>query len=822
MADANILKQASNSGEFSPRMVARTDLEQYAFGAETLENVLLLQQGGWMRRPGFRFVGSVKDPSVKTHLLSFVFSTVQAYIIEAGNNYFRFFRDFGQVFADTHDAAITNGDFTSGIAGWTDLSTGTAAIAHDAVNGRLSLVNGVADIAIAEQSVPTSDTGVSHVLRFTVHGIPGDTVKLRIGNSSGGTELANDLVFPVGHHAWAFTPTVSPFFIQFRNDVEKTLQVDDVFFLSDEPAEIETPYLASEIESVQIAQSNDTLYMVHENHMPHKLLRFGNTSWSVVPVAFNDGPYLGVNFTTTTITPSAVTGLGITLTASAANGINDGLGFLATDVGRSVRLLHTSTWGYAVITGVTSNLIVTADVKRDFGAGTAVAIWRLGMWSDTTGYPRAVSFYESRLAMAANPIRPQTFWLSQTDDFENFQPDNGSGTVEDDDAISRTIASEKVNSILWIASTNQMVMGTAGGAWIVRSTNLDEPVTPANIQAKQQTTRKADDAGPVKIDQTVIYLQAGRRRVVGFALVSSSSSGASYQAFDLTTFAEHIMGSGGGRFVYQEEPHSLVWGLRDDGQAALLVYRPENEVLGWSRMKAGGSFGGGDAAIDAVASIPGNSAAGTEERDETWIIAQRTIAGQTVRYVEVQERDHQDGDDQSDAFYVDSGLTYDGPATDTLTGLAHLEGQTVQVLTEGAVHPDRVVTGAQITLDEEYTKAQIGLGYVSKYKSLKFDHGGVKGTAQTFEKELGRVGLVLDNALGVQIGDDPSRLFEEEFRDVEDLTDTAVPFFTGERIIDDFISHLSTDPRVFIEIAKPVPATVLAMTVHVNTNDVDG
>lgn len=890
MARANAIIPAFNSGEFSPRMAARVDLAQYRFAGETFENLVLLQQGGFMRRPGTRFVNAVKTESLKTRLLSFVFSTVQAYIIEAGNGYFRFYKDLGRITVADTDAAITNGDFTSDISGWTDRSgilelpfdaetgaftvglvvtggtsaaTGTivainkgagttygiltlsgpsgtfqdnetitdtstgsatanapggflgtsAAISHDATNGRLNLDGLTGDYAWVEQSVTTTATNTEHVLRFSVAGVTGDTIELRIGESATANDLIDDYELGVGEHSIAFTPTASPFYVQFRAR-DKTVQIDGVSIIDNAPVELDAPYATDDIAAVKYAQTADIMYLTHPDYRPRRLLRYGDASWSLEEVDFNDGPYLTENATATTLTPAATTGLGIAVTASSTQGINSGAGFLSSDIGRLIRIGHSGTYGYAVIVGHTSAYAITVDIKRDFAAATATADWSLGAWSDTTGWPRAVTFYESRSAWAGTTAQPQTVWLSQSGDFQNMQPDNGAGAVADDDAITRTVASQTVNAILWMLTADKLVAGTTTNQLVMRSTLDDEPITPANFSVKPQTTRACADVDAIAIDEAAVFVQRGKRRLLVFGQMNGG-----YRAFDLTVFAEHVGRSGVVEMAYQEEPHSIVWALRADGVLAALTYRPEQEVIGWSRHILGGAFGSGDAVVESIATIPGGTAAGTEARDELWCIVKRTVDGATRRYIEVFEKDYEDGDDSADAFYVDSGVTYDGADTDTITGLGHLEGETVKVLAEGAVHPDRTVSGGSITLDAAYGKVQAGLGYTHKYKSLKLEGGGTIGSAITQTRRIGRLGLILDNTLGLKLGDSESRLRAIPFRTVGDAMDTAVPPFTGEKIIEDFASEWAQDPRIHIQGDSPAPLTVLGIAPHLEVSD---
>lgn len=85
------------SGEISPRLYGRYDIDKYSHAAKTLKNILIHQAGSGQRRPGTKFVAEVKTSSLKTRLITFEFSTTQTYILEFGNQYIRFYRNQGQI-----------------------------------------------------------------------------------------------------------------------------------------------------------------------------------------------------------------------------------------------------------------------------------------------------------------------------------------------------------------------------------------------------------------------------------------------------------------------------------------------------------------------------------------------------------------------------------------------------------------------------------------------------------------------------------------------------------------------------------------------------
>lgn len=840
MTRSNPYLSAFNAGEFSPRMVARVTFDAYDNAAAQMENLILMPQGGFQRRPGTRYVAAVKDQAAETALLPFEFSTTQSYALEFGDQYVRFFRNQGQLTAAGVGATITNGDFTSNITGWTDQSSGTGAISHNATDGRLSLdSDGSGNEAIAEQAVTTTTTGVEHTLKFDAIGVRGDPFIVRVGSSSGASDYLSE-VLRVGYHSLSFTPAASPFYIQFEFDRARSLEIDNVSILDNVPFEVGSPYDTSAssrvLFEIKTAQSADTLYVAHSDYPLYKLLRRGVTSWSFEQVLLRDGPFLTENATTTTLTLSGTSG-SINVTASAVTGINDGQGWLAADVGRSIRWKDPAgNWTWLKITARTSATVAVADVLGATpSAGTATTAWRLGLLSDTTGFASTVGLFEERMFLAGSALAPQRLDASITADFERFSDTDLDGSVVDDNGFSYTIATDKVNRIYWLVSTSRLILGTSGGEFVVSSSGA--ALTPSDLQIRENTSYGAANLAPMKINNRVLFAQRADRKLRDLRFSFEVDS---YIATDVTILADHITQSGVKQMAYQAEPDSLAWCLRNDGQIATLVYEPGQQVEGWSRQVFGGSFGSGHAVCESVAAIPGQDAAGqvfpSNDRDEVWVIVKRTIDGGTKRYVEVLERNYAGPRredyvtdaawttavlaDQGDAFYVDSGLTYDGASTTTISGLDHLEGETLDVWVDGAEHPQCVVSSGSITLDYAATKVQAGLPARWKFKSLKLPYGSSGGgfPAVVKTKLIHRVGYVLMDATPFRHGRREEDLFVQEFRVVSDPMSTAVPLFTGE-YEGAFPGTNENDPRIFMEGVGPGPFSCLAIAPEMMTND---
>ena len=814
------LQPSFNAGELSPRLFARLDFAKYASGLEECLNLVPLPEGGLIRRPATRFVAEVGDSTKKHRAMAFEASADQQHILELGELTMRFYFRQGQLFVADTDAVVTNGAFTSNINDWDDISTGGAGntISHDSTNGRLTLeTSGSAadDIGWAEQDITTTDTDQQHVIKFRVVGDPGDKIEFQVGTATGLSDTFGPTEYQVGYHCVAFTPTTSPFYVQFRNlgsNADKDVQIDDVSIIDNAPVEIDTPYLEEDLFEIMRSQSADVMYMFHDITPTYKLERRGLASWSLVLVEWVDGPYLDLNTTSTTLTPGATSGVAVTVTASSIVGINGGQGFLSTDVHRLVRIDNGAEWGFGIIVGVTSTTVVTVHVKKDFAATTGVTDWHLGSWSNTTGWPRTGGFFEQRLYAAATANQPQTLWASQTGDFENHKPDNDAGTVEDDDALDFTLSADSISEIFWLsAGEDTLAIGTSGGEWVPSAEGI--VITPLDITIRRQTTHGAADVAPLRVGQIVLFAQRAGRRIREFGFNFETDG---YLAPDMTRLAPHITRSGIAEIAYQQEPDSLVWVVLNDGTLLSMTFRREEDVVGWARHQVGGSFGSGGAVVESVATVIGAADSGqvqdSDERNEVWVIVKRTINGSTKRYMEVLERDYDESHDQEDAYYADSIITYDDVATTTIAGLDHLEGEQVKIWGDGAILPEEpVCVNGCITLDTSVSVAQIGLAYTHRMKTLKVEGGNQAGTALGKKKRIYGLTLTLLNSQKISFGPSVTELEDKDFRNVSDPMDTAIPLFTGETFAE-FDGDWDVDTRIVIQGDDPAPFTLLALS----------
>jgi len=752
MAKASPAKTNFNTGEVTPLLAGRVDLEQYRNALKTSVNGIPMLQGGWTRRPGMKFCAEVKNHSEKCYLYPFEFSVTQAYMLIFGEAYLRFIRNQGLI-------TLTAQNITGATAANPVVIT---IVGHGYSNGDRVVIAGVGGMTQLNNR------------EFAVAGATADTFQLSGVNGS-------------GYDAYTSGGTAAKVY------------------------EIVSPYAGLQPYELKAAQSADVLYIAHPLHPPHKLTRTGHTAWTITAIDFQDGPYLSTNTTAIALTPSAATGVGVTLTATSAL-------FAASDVGRLIRIKEGSTWGWVKIVGYTSSTVVTVDIKSTLTNMNAKTTWRLGAWSATTGYPACVTFFEDRLFFAGATSTPQRIDGSETGGYETFSPTAFDGTVAADNALAFTLNSNDVNTIRWLIDDEKGLMaGTVGGEWIIRPSAQNEALSPTNITAKQSTSYGSANIPAVKAGKAALFVNRSARKLRELAYVFEVDG---FRAPDMNVLAEHITKGGIVDIAYQKEPQSIFWLPRTDGTLLSFTYEREQQVLGWSRHSLGGYSNSGQSApaiVESAAAIPVSDAS----RDELYVVVQRYVNGAIKRYIEYGAKLWEEDDAAADAVFLDSALTYSGAPVSALSGLWHLEGQTVGVWANGATHPDRTVVNGKITLnDDVYTKVAVGLKYNSDGQMLRIEAGAADGTAQGKLQRAHRVIVRVWKTLGLKLGYElnDATMYRPPMRTSAMDTDTAVELFTGD-IEATWEGNYTTENYICWRFDQPAPGTVLAVYPQLHTQD---
>lgn len=828
------------SGELSPKLMGRADIARYPNAAKELENFLILSAGGGQRRPGTKYVADVKDSSLATRIIDFTFGVTQAYTIEMGNLYMRFYANNGRLVESSK--TITGAtkanpvQITSAAHGYSDddwvVITGVVGMTE--LNGKTFIVDDA-----------TTNT-------FTLNDIDGANVDSTAYTTYGSGGVAKKVI------------------------------------------EVTTPYLTAELFDVQLAQKADVLYLTHSNHAQRKLERTSATAFSLSTITFLGGPFLDDNTGTTTITPSADTGNDITLTASAAL-------FNANHVGAYWKVksgivkIDTYTDTTHVVGDVQANQDGTAG---DLATGPAATDdWAEGAWSADEGYPGVVSFHEQRILYAKTKNSLQSFWGSYIRVFDDFFAGTG-----DSDSYRYTIDTEQVNAIRWLSSGSKALqIGTFGGTFSASSGSDTVPISPTNIIVVRDTTYGSAAIIPKRIGNFIYYIQRNLKTLRELG-ENPESIAETQRALDITVLSDHITGDDGiVDMAYQQSPNNVLWLVRDDGEVATLTRQIDQEVIGWTRQILGGSFvstATAQAEVESVAVIPGFTG-----DDQVWFIVKRTIDSTTRRYVEYlmpQTFDDQDdaffvdsglslddsktitgatkanpvvitsaahgftnGDqikivdvigmtELNGLFYKVKGKTDDtfqltntddvnidgtdyttyvtgGEVREMVTaisGLEHLEGETVQVLADGAVRPDCTVSSGAITLASKAAKVHVGLGFDSVIQTLPLSEGSATGTGISKKRKIFQTAIRFLESLGCQFGRDSDNLdtlyldliYFRKWGAAGDPQDSAADLFTGIKIVQ-FPAGWDRLGEVLIKQIQPLPMMILFIITYSEVNE---
>lgn len=467
--------------------------------------------------------------------------------------------------------------------------------------------------------------------------------------------------------------------------------------------------------------------------------------------------------------------------------------------------------GYCIvqITQVVSSTVAYATVVRyqvpESLLEVGTSFWEEGAWSEHRGYPRCCAFFEQRLFLAGSTAEPTVVWGSRSSAFENFEDG-----PEDDDAIIYRAASGYADVIRWLSGGRVLVAGTSQGEYAIAASNQNEALTPSNLRMLLQTTYGTSDCPPVRINDAVIYPQRNglpinaSRKLREFTYDFSADR---FNAVDITVFAEHITGAGITRIAHANQPESMIWTVREDGQLPVCTYEPSQEVIAWQRHVLGGD----DAAVKGVGVCSGASG------DEVWVIVERTIAGATRRYIEVFHPPFEPSiHAKDDAKIADAMLTYDGAATTTITGLWHLRGETVKVLNNGSVETTTVSNNGTVTLVNATTKAHVGFGYTAIAESHDIEAGAQAGVAQSRVKRISEVFVRVLGSLGGAVGPSSSRLDDMLYRDTDTPLGSSPPLYSG-LIRVEFRGEFDREARVHIEHDDPLPLFVTSQVVELST-----
>ena len=670
------VKNRFTRGEITPLAHERNDLDLYAHGAAELTNWLVRKEGGITKRPGTMFRGETKFADKYTRLIGFVYSSTQAYALEFGDEYVRFWHEDGQV-----------------------VSAGS-------------------------------------------------------------------------------------------------------------PYEIASQYTEDDIAGIQWAQTGDTMFVAFKSKTkpPKKLTRSGHASWAWSDVNFRDGPYLPINdVAASTVTPdiTPATGSTSTLTFGGIQNVNDGAGFLASDVGRSIRVQFGGFWSWGRVTAVTLTTEIDVLWEEGNGGGTTPSkSWRLGAFSATTGYPGSVTLYNNRVVWGASERYPRGFGYSMSNLPEVFSPSDTDGTVADDHGGWVDILGG--DEILWMHESTKLQIGMPRSVRTAGPSDAAGVFGPRNIKTDVEVNEGVHSTRPVQVGPSTVH--AGRLgRSINDLLYDSQGGGLAQP--ELSIVADHMLTLGVVEFAFQQVPYRTLWTLVADGTLVATTIERYEKVAGFSRHSVDGD-------VRSICSIPWSTS------DTLYLVVRRNINGVDTQYVEtLAERFDSATMSKEAAHYVDVGGVYFGAATNTISGITWLKNAEVAILADGAVLPNAVVNGSGVlTLPNGATPTTVHFGrpITAVAETLPAPTEVQDGSA------LGRPVRVVDayvslfEALGVIIRSDTGLDETTVNRRPEVPMGQSPPLYTGRvHVLMD--GSWGGDGKIKIISTQPLPATIRAVNLQLET-----
>ena len=326
-------------------------------------------------------------------------------------------------------------------------------------------------------------------------------------------------------------------------------------------------------------------------------------------------------------------------------------------------------------------------------------------------------------------------------------------------------------------------------------------MTPSSIRQVTRTAHGSEVQQPVIVGDEVIFVQRSGRKIRTFRYDFNVDG---FLAEDLTYLSEHLTEEGVKEMTYAQEPDSLIYAVMDNGDMMIGTYIREQSVIGWTRYTTDGSYesvatvtnnavddvyvvvnrningataryielletGNGSDRLhgysdsfltySSFATVTGitqanpavvttSAAHGFSNGDDIKLI---DVVGMTqvnnVRYLvanvtsttfELTDANGNNVDSTSYTAYTSGGEAHE--LVNTISGLTHLEGKTVQVKADGASHANKTVSSGAITLDRNSYEVVVGLSYTTTIETLSQIHklgvGPLKGQQSRFVRPI--------------------------------------------------------------------------------------
>jgi len=810
-------KQAFSGGEISPEMFGRISDTKFQQGAATMRNFVAKPQGPAQNRPGFAFVREVKNSAKSTRLLPFTFNTTQTMILEFGEQYFRFHTQ-GQTLFYNNGAAWNSG---------TNYAVGDIAL----YNG----VNYYAKTAHSNSQPPNATNWYPLPTNPNIYEIPHsyaetDLFDVHYVQSADVLTLVHPLHPPkelrrLGATKWELK------LIDFGSPIAAPTGVSVSAYLppstsTNADTKLDHNYVVTAVKANLIDESNQSSTATAQNNI--FVTGAKNTiTWNAVTGASryrvykDQGGIFGFIGETTTTTI-----------------IDDNI---APDFSRTPPIHENDFVGTGNYPGAVSYF----EQRRVF-AGTNNA--PQSIWMTKSGTESNMSFglpirdddrIEFRVAAReANTIRhivPLTQLLLLTGSAE------WRVTSVNSDAITPTSISVKPQSYVGannsqpVIVNNSLVYGAARGGhvrelgynwqangFITGDLSLRAPHLFDNFTILDMSLAKA----PIP----VVWMVSSNGKLLGLTYVPEQQIGAWHQHDTDGLFESVACVSEGDDDVTYCVIKRII-----EGSEVRYVERMGTRLFATQRdsffVDAGSTYNGTNTDTNRTVTISGgtnftkgetvtvtvnynlfNAPPSVADKNDAIVIVdgttlyRLTILGTSSQTVATAKLDK-----DLPASLRNTGITTYEVARDKISGLGYLEGKTLNILADGAVHPQRVVSSGEISLERAASVVHLGLPYESDLNTLPLALQ-VEALGQGRVKNLNHVWLRVLESSGIFAGPSADKLVEAKQR-------TTEPYGTPPNLKTQDIKIMLTpqwqdNGQLFVRQTDPLPLTVVGLTLE--------
>ena len=753
-------------GEITPELAGRLDLTKYQTGLSLVRNFITLPHGPASRRPGFEFIRAAGASTNRVRLMPFSFSATQTVVLEFGHQYIRFHIDGATL-----------------LSGGVPYSISTPYQGADLFD--LHFAQSADVITIVHPSYATRElarNGATDWTLTTVAFAPPSVVPTGVAVTE--TRPAQGIVSPQKYVVTAVQP----------DGVTESLASGSV----------------TASNALQSAGNFNTItWGGVDGSSRYNVYKLRGGTYGYIGQVAPTGTSPKAITSATGYNGSAFTNERVNVVTSTAHGYAtndlvfisgtthfDGL-FKVTVTSTTVFNFAKKTIFYAAATTGTANipslLLVDDNVLADTTKSPPEDIIALN--SGANDYPGATTYHEQRRWFAGTNEKPQVLWATRTGTEANL---TSSVPSQEGDGMELRIAASQYNQIRHLVALSDLIALTAGGEFRIYSEGAPA-ITPTSVTIKPQGYSGASSVQPVTTTGSILYVQAQGSRIRELAYSWEANS---YRTTDVTIMAPHrFNGFTVSQLAYTRAPESILWAVRNDGTLLGMTYVPDQQVYGWHAHDTDGTF----ESVCVVAEA---------NEDVLYAVVRRTIGGTALRYI---ERLHtRIFTAQEDAFFVDSGLTYDGTPVTTLSGLSHLEGKVVDILADGAVQPRQTVTSGQVTLAAAASVVHVGLPITADLRTLPLALEGAQGAGQGTVKNINKVHLRVSQSSVVKAGPDFTRLREYPARAVTDPYGSPPALRDGELSLT-IDPSWNQDAALCVRQDLPLPLTVLSMTLEIQS-----